>query len=185
MSKDKRQQILDQFEKNKERQFKTVKRNKVWTETVLTGAKFFKEAKLRRTEKLEFSEISREFDEERRKTEKLYRDEYDTRIDVAKKQIRDKLFKSTPELKPPGMPSDRLNRQRVERMAMRQVYFKHQQTMHRIDKAEAEKKDEFLSLSSAAKEWRNDFKSASQQVRKEDRRQSPDRRSVRIQTTSE
>lgn len=161
------------------------KRSQIITEFKLANTRQFAFSQLHGREQNAFIEIGKKYNEQRTEAERIFRKEHDTRLADAKQKVRQKLASNTPELTPRGVPSDRFNKDNIERRAVRIVYFDHKKTMHRINKAEAEEKDNFLSCSSARKKYRESFKDASEQRRSGERRKSPDRRGRRIQTMTD
>lgn len=121
----------------------------------------------------DFLGIQEKQDRTRDETEKLYRDEYKIRVDVAYKMLLRKSGAKTREFSPPGFGLDRFNTRKLTRDAQMLVRFEHQRTMTRLDESELKQSTAFLEKCSQRKSYVEAFKQTSERRQSERRSPSP------------
>lgn len=118
---------------------------------------------LKGRERYDFMAIKEKHDHERSETERLYRDEYKMRLNVAYEMCLRKAGSPKPQIKPPivGGGADRFNKNALMRKAEFAVRLAHEKTLARIDQSELKQSRSFLEKSSQRKRFAEQFKSNS------------------------
>ncbi len=130
----------------------------------------------------DFENISEKFDKRRTDTERLYRAEYTTRVEIARRALIDKAGSKVRDFKPSFGMIDRFNSRDLTRQAQLNVRSDHQRSMDRLDSQELKESETFLEKSSQRKKYIKDFKHSSERRRTQSRRESPERRRSPSQT---
>lgn len=118
---------------------------------------------LKGRERYDFMAIKEKHDHERSETERLYRDEYKMRLNVAYKMCLRQAGSPKPAPKPPvlGDRADRFNKTALMRKAEFAVRLAHENSLVRIDESELKQSHSFLEKSSQRKRFAEQFKSIS------------------------
>ena len=121
-----------------------------------------------------FQSIRKKYDDLRQDEQARYKDEYDTRFEVARKRRLNEAGTKTRDFKPRWFGRDQFDDSAINRQAQRDVENQHHQLMTGIDDMEIRDTNQLVARSAqrhkARERTKHDFNKTA------DRRQTPDRR---------